>query len=51
MAPNLKRPRKASEAEPDLATLLEPYGTPESQSSEDPADADVSDAPDEDDAS
>ena len=40
MAPILKRLLKPSETEsPDLATLLEPYGTPEAEDEDAPADA------------
>ena len=39
MPPILKRLKKPSETEPDLATLLEPYGTPEGGGTEQPADA------------
>ena len=42
MPPILKRLKKPSEAEPDLATLLEPYGTPEGGGAEQPADAPAS---------
>jgi hypothetical protein len=46
MAPILKRLRKPSEAKsPDLATLLQPYGTPADESpAEDPTDAQTSTA-------
>ena len=44
MPPILKRLLKPSETKSDLATLLQPYGTPEDEGSEDPADADGSHA-------
>jgi hypothetical protein len=45
MAPILKRLLKPSETEsPDLATLLEPYGTPEAEGEDAPADAQDEDA-------
>jgi hypothetical protein len=45
MAPIFKRLRKPSEAKsPDLATLLQPYGTSADEGEEDPADAQTSQA-------
>jgi hypothetical protein len=46
MPPILKRLRKPSQTKsPDLATLLQPYGTSEPEASEDPADAHASEPP------
>ena len=45
MPPILKRSRKPKDEEPDLATLLQPYGAREDEGSDEPIDADTTQLP------